>query len=44
MKDDFDSGMGIPDDELGGGAAESDLGDSAGQGAEPDLRKAGRKK
>ena len=25
MQDDFDSGMGIPDDELGGGSGESDM-------------------
>ena len=31
MKDDFDSGMGIPDDELTGGSGAADTG-----GAEPD--------
>ena len=37
MQDDFDSGMGIPDDELGGGAAEGDMGDAAGHGGESEM-------
>ena len=34
MKDDFDSGMGVPDDELAGGSAMSDLGDAGLGGAD----------
>ena len=37
MTDDFDSGMGIPDDELGGGSAEPDTGDSAAPGHEGEV-------
>ena len=37
MKDDFDNGLGIPDDELTGGSAISDLSDVAGSGPEGDL-------
>jgi hypothetical protein len=34
MQDDFDSGMGMPDDELAGGSAMSDIGDAGLGGAE----------
>ena len=34
MQDDFDSGMGMPDDELAGGSAMSDMGEAGHGGAE----------
>ena len=34
MQDDFDSGMGMPDDELAGGSAMSDIGEAGLGGAE----------
>jgi len=36
MQDDFDNGMGLPDDELTGGSAISDMGEAGGP-AEPEL-------
>ena len=41
MTDDFDHGMGIPDDELGGGSAEPDMGDSAAPGHETEMGEGG---
>ena len=39
--DDFDGGMGIPDDELGGGAGEGEMGDAAAGGGDMEGEEAG---